>query len=453
MSALSPLPRAVILAWYVSCVMAQIPTNVSPCIRTCGTVKVSEGYCSNPAVFAAAYDQCLRQNCNSGDVNIGLTFTNSICNSTNGAVPPAATNTTTAPAPIAPGNLTNATGTNTPATNALRAAGAGTLATLLGTPAGQSYVSQLQQGPHTLFAPVDGALAQLPLNSTSPTDLTALLDYHTVPGTLDVSRLPTTGHSIVRTSLRGNPYVNLPANDSQVLVLAVQPNGVLTIIEPTRNVTVSNFTRADNVELSTIQNVLTVPGTLAATVAGIPELTTLVSAINTSAPQLFGQLDQTPGLTIFAPINSALVNPLTGANLQSTLLNHIVNGTVLYSTTIGNITNATAAGGAHIDFISNTTGAYARADGKEVLIVQSDIITRNGVVHLVNGVFNPSNSTPTLPLVNSNNSSETAGITQVDGAQNNAAQNAQNSAGPTSFSIPRKLVVGSAVLLCGALAL
>jgi hypothetical protein len=130
------------------------------------------------------------------------------------AAPPTAPGTAT-PAPL-PGAAGNATGTPAPAgnstgaiPNALRAAGAGTLATLIGSPAGQSYASELQQGPHTVFAPVDSALAQLPLNSTSPADLTALLNYHTVPGTVDVARLPPTGHAIVRTALRGAPHVNL----------------------------------------------------------------------------------------------------------------------------------------------------------------------------------------------------------------------------------------------------
>jgi uncharacterized surface protein with fasciclin (FAS1) repeats len=109
-----------------------------------------------------------------------------------------------------------------------------------------------------------------------------------------------------------------------VLVLAAQPNGVLTIIEPTRNITVSNATRADNLEIAVrvpnlvkcrnldlsayvcdalqgIPNALIIPGTIAATAAAIPELSGLIAAVNGSAPQLFQQLDQTPGLTIFAP--------------------------------------------------------------------------------------------------------------------------------------------------------
>jgi hypothetical protein len=42
----------------------------------------------------------------------------------------------------------------------------------------------------------------------------------------------------------------LAANDTQVLVLTAQPNGVLTIIEATKNITASNATRVENLELA-----------------------------------------------------------------------------------------------------------------------------------------------------------------------------------------------------------
>ncbi|KNZ50875.1 hypothetical protein VP01_419g3 [Puccinia sorghi] len=491
MSALNSLSGALLFALSLNHVSAQVPANASTCVRNCATVKVSEGYCANPTVFAAAYDQ---QNCNQGDIAAGLPLSPSICGAANSThycsfrLPLLLTNiTTSAAAPAATGNVTgapvpagNSTGGNSTVSNALRAAGAGTLASLIASPAGQSYASELQQGPHTVFAPVDSALSQLPLNSTSPADLTALLNYHTVPGTIDVARLPPNGHVIVRTALRGAPSVNLPANDSQVLVLAAQPNGSLTIVEATRNITVSNTTRADNLEIGGIPTALTIPGTIAATAAQIPELSSLVGAVNGATPQLFQQLDETPGLTIFAPINAALANPPPNMNFQGILLNHLVNvssdlksfllkfslslgsltrlflqGTVLYSTTMVNVTNATSAGGSRVDFINNGTGTYARSGDKMLLIVQSDIITRNGVIHLVNGLFDASNATPTFPLPNQSNATETAGITQVEGANltSAAAQNAQQSSGLRTASSPGSMVVAFGTLLVGAFVL
>ncbi|KAI9619841.1 hypothetical protein KEM48_008454 [Puccinia striiformis f. sp. tritici PST-130] len=381
MSAFTSLSGALLLALSLNHVSAQIPANVSPCVRNCATVKVSEGYCSNPQIFGAAYDQCLRQNCNQADIAAGLPLTPVICGAAGSRYDPptgAPGANTTAPlpsgTPVPAGNTTGAI------PNALRAAGAGTLATIIGSPAGQSYVSQLQQGPHTVFAPVDSALAQLPLNSTSPADLTALLNYHTVPGTLDVARLPPNGHAIVRTALRGAPHVNL--RDSQC---AHHPW----------------YNRCYRKCRS--------------------RASSLAAAVNTVSPQLFGELDQTPGLTIFAPVNAALTNLPPNTNFQGVLLNHIVNGTVLYSTTIANVTTATSAGGSRIDFINNATAFKRHSE---------------------------------LPLVNQNNQTETAGITQVEGANltSPAAQNAQ-SAGLRSVSLPGSFVTGFAMLLLGAFVL
>jgi len=449
------LPAVLILALSIHHGSAQVPANSPPCVQTCANVKVSEGYCSSSAIFTAAYTQCLRDNCNAADITTGTPFANSICGAAgtnvtspaagnNGTTPVAGTNGTTnstAPVPVAPGNVT-ANGTDYAATvnNALRAAGLGTLATLLSSPAGAGFVSQLQQGNHTVFAPSDSALASVPLNSTSPADLNALLQYHVIPGALDVSRLPPTGHGIVRSALRGTPYVNLPANDSQVLVLTRQPNGSIEINEPTRNITVSNFTRVANLELAVVPTLLTIPGTIGTTAAGVPELSTLVGIINGTAPQLFSQLDQTPGLTIFAPINSALANVPQNTNYQAIFLNHIVNGSVLYSTTIANTTNVRSAGGADIEFSSNGTGTFARSGNRTIQVIQADIVTRTGVIHLVSGLFDPSNSTPTFPLVNTNNSTETLGITQVDGANSSTAQNAAQS--PALRVLPPSSIIG-----------
>ncbi|KAI9611111.1 hypothetical protein H4Q26_008960 [Puccinia striiformis f. sp. tritici PST-130] len=386
---------------------------------------------SGALLLALSLNHCLRQNCNQADIAAGLPLTPVICGAAGNTTPPTGAPGANTTAPLPSGTPVPAGNTTGAIPNALRAA-----------------------GPHTVFAPVDSALAQLPLNSTSPADLTALLNYHTVPGTLDVARLPPNGHAIVRTALRGAPHVNLPANDSQVIVLAAQPNGVLTIIEHTRNITVSNATRADNLEIAAIPNALTIPGTIAATASAVPELSSLAAAVNTVSPQLFGELDQTPGLTIFAPVNAALTNLPPNTNFQGVLLNHIVNGTVLYSTTIANVTTATSAGGSRIDFINNATGTYARSGDRTLLIVQSDLITRNGVIHLVNGLFEPSSATPSFPLVNQNNQTETAGITQVEGANltSPAAQNAQ-SAGLRSASFPGSFVTGFAMLLLGAFVL
>ncbi|MBW0495959.1 hypothetical protein O181_035674 [Austropuccinia psidii MF-1] len=457
MSTWNSLASLLVLSLAIAQSSAQLPANLPACVRTCATVKVSEGYCNNANIFASAYSQCLKDNCNSSDASAGQAVANSVCSASPAAPPPGSNTTGTPPtnATIAP--PANATGTPATAnsstasnssdfastvTTALRAGGLTTLATVAASPAGAGLLSELQQGPHSVFAPSDSAFAPIPLNSTNPADLTATLSYHTVPGLLNVSQLPPNSHAIVRSGLKGAPYVNLPGNESQVLVLVARPNGGLDIVQPAGNVTVTNTTRVGNLEISPIQTVLTIPGTIGATAGSIPELSSVVAAVNGVAPQLFGELDQTPGLTIFAPVNSALGGAQPNSNLQGILLNHIVNGTVLYSTTLANTSSATSAGGAHIDFSANGTGLFARSGDKTVQVVQSDIITRNGVLHLVNGLFAPSNSTPTFPLPNQNNTQSNSGITPIEG-DNSTSSPAGNAQRSINFQIARLKTIRS----------
>ncbi|KAI8458587.1 FAS1 domain-containing protein [Phakopsora pachyrhizi] len=459
MSLASSLSVAFVIALGIGQGTAQVPESAPACVRNCARVKIAEGYCSTPGVLTAAFNQCLSENCNSADAASGAAFANVVCEGANpngngSTSPPTAnTNGSVAPLPVGTPSPTNGTNGNssdfaTTVRNALSGAGLNTLATLVDSPAGAAFVSSLQNGNFTLLAPSDAGFSTVPINSTSPEDLTAILNYHVIPGSLNASQLPSSGNGIVRTALRGSPYVSLPANDSQVVVLARGADDSIQIIESARNITASNFTQVENLKISIIPSVLALPETIGTTAAGVADLSTLAGAINSSDPQLFGELDQTPGITLFAPINSALSNPAQGTNFQAVLLNHIVNGSVLYSTVIANTTSVKSAGGADIEFSNNGTGTFARSGNRSIRIVRTDIITRNGVIHLVDGTFEPSNSTPTFPLINTNNASETTGIVAVDGSNSSsAAQNAAtNSPALQLLPSPTNLFTAGAAL-------
>lgn len=422
---------------FINHASTQVPTTASTCIQNCARVKVSEGYCSSISVFAGAYDKCLKDHCSSSDATDGLQYANSIC----GASAPG-------------GNSTSGNGTaglteyGTTVNNALGAAGLTSLAALLASPAGQGLVNSLSEGNHTVLAPSNEALASLGnvTGTNNTADVQALLKYHVLPGFLNSAALPAGGHAIVRSSLAGEPHVSLPANDSQAIVFAGDQNS-LTVIEPTRNITISNTTQVSNLQLAMIPNALTVPGTISTVAAGLPELSSLVSSVNGASPQLFEKLDQTPGLTIFAPINSALSSAGNVSNLQNILINHLVNGTVLYSTVIANVSEAVSAGGGQIHFAKSGADTTATLGSKTVKIVQADILTKSGVIHLVDGLFEASNSTPTFPIPNTNTASETVGITPVGTSP--AAIGAKNSAGTPSSSISLITFISSLFVFLG----
>ena len=130
--------------------------------------------------------------------------------------------------------------------------------------------------------------------------------------------------------------------------------------------------------------------TIAQTAAATPQLSTLTSALQ--AAQLVETLNGTGPFTVFAPVNSAfarlpqeqidrLLAPENRALLTKVLTYHVVPGRILSSqltegqtvTTVeGTTLRITLAGGAKVNGFPITT---------------TDIVTSNGVVHLIDGVL------------------------------------------------------------------
>jgi len=161
-----------------------------------------------------------------------------------------------------------------------------------------------------------------------------------------------------------------------------------------------------------INGVLTIPGTTSSAIAtsnNTQSLNGLIDNISVLSPngttnETLGQfLDGQQGCTIFAPddtavsaVSSAL--PALESNGSTTLvtliLNHILNGTTLYSTQITNGLNLTTAAGESITFTTNSTGIFVKVGNTTAQIIQSDIITSNCVLHIINNIFVDTNSNP-----------------------------------------------------------
>lgn len=71
----------------------------------------------------------------------------------------------------------------------------------------------------------------------------------------------------------------------------------------------------------------------------------------------------------------------------------IINGTSVYSTEISTGTTFTSAGGQNYAFSANSTGPFVSVGGSnQVQIVGTDVLTSNGVIHVVDGVMLDTNS-------------------------------------------------------------
>ncbi|KAJ8082757.1 hypothetical protein PM082_008613 [Marasmius tenuissimus] len=123
------------------------------------------------------------------------------------------------------------------------------------------------------------------------------------------------------------------------------------------------------------------------------------------------------GYTFFVPNNAALqaaqstLASLQGnaTALQIVLGNHIINGSTLYSTTL---TNTTSASGEPLTFSTNSSGTFVSSgNSASAQIVNTNILTKNGVLHIIDRVLANTESNPEAASSAFNEATSTAGQT------------------------------------------
>ena len=149
----------------------------------------------------------------------------------------------------------------------------------------------------------------------------------------------------------------------------------------------------DNGVIHVIDNFLTIPQNVSATGVAL-NLTSAVGALQTL--NLTEAIDYASDITLFLPNNAAfqriggnLAN-LTTEQLTEIISYHVVNGSVLYSTDIMNGSSVQSAG-------ANLT---LRLEGDSVYVnnaqvIRPNVLVANGVIHVIDRVLNPANSTAT----------------------------------------------------------
>jgi uncharacterized surface protein with fasciclin (FAS1) repeats len=133
-------------------------------------------------------------------------------------------------------------------------------------------------------------------------------------------------------------------------------------------------------------------------VTSTAEFSTLAAAV--TAADLGGNLAAEGPLTVFAPRNSAFAALPAGAldelllpenvdALRAVLGAHVVAGQYLAADLVGQTQTLTTIDGTPI-IVDGTDGVTLRGEGGgAVTVVQPDIIARNGVIHVINGVLLP----------------------------------------------------------------
>lgn len=253
-------------------------------------------------------------------------------------------------------------------------------------------------GPFTVFAPDDAAftasgITTTVLNSLTTTQVQNILLYHTIGSKILAADVPEGPNAKVITASGDSVFVT--KNSTGVYINGLKVN---TADVP-----------ADNGVIHTIGKVLmpAVGNIVETAVAG--GLDSLVRAVTraTTAPGGDPALAATLGsarLTVFAPTNAAFTQLLGALGLTkiddipvSTLLAvlryHVVGGRA-FSSDLSNSNLAMLAGGNAVVNLTNGTGGGPTITGNgnggnRSNIISTNIVCRNGVVHLIDRVLVP----------------------------------------------------------------
>ena len=253
-------------------------------------------------------------------------------------------------------------------------------------------------GPFTVFAPDDAAFTASGITTTTLNSLTAaqvqnILLYHTIGSKIVAADVPAAPNAKVITAIGDSVFVT--KNSTGVYV-----NGI--------KVTTADVS-ADNGVIHVIGKVLIPPaGNIVETAvaSGLDSLVKAVTRATTAAggdPSLASTLG-TARLSVFAPTNAAFTQLLAAlslskiedipvATLLAVLRYHVVGGRA-FSSDLSNSSLAMLAGGNTTVNLSNGTGGGPTItgngnSGNKSNIIATNIVCRNGVVHLIDRVLIP----------------------------------------------------------------
>jgi uncharacterized surface protein with fasciclin (FAS1) repeats len=247
-------------------------------------------------------------------------------------------------------------------------------------------------GPLTLFAPTNAAFASL-LTELGITKaqlladkelLTTVLTYHVVAGNGPKASIPL-GKAI--TSAQGSIFKIDTVSGS--LKITDGRNRVSTITATDLNASNGVVHVIDKVILPANKNIV-------ATAQSLPDFSILVEAI--VAADLQGTLSGSGPFSVFAPTNAAFAALLTelGISKEALLANKVLLTKVLtYHVVSGRVLKADVPVGAALTtvqgetFTVNSSLAIIDQRARTSNIVATDVLTSNGVIHVVDKVILP----------------------------------------------------------------
>lgn len=248
---------------------------------------------------------------------------------------------------------------------------------------------------------------------TNPRALSGVLQYHVLSGkslSTDFTTSP-----IFPSTLLSTPFANVTGGQKLQLTLLNETASLFSGYKQASSVITPDLTFANsNNTLHIISSVLTVPAPLSQTLSNI-NLTSLVGALTTA--RLSSGTSSLQDMTLFAPSNPAFqaigsaASGLSDTDLANILGYHLVPSRILFSPRLlaqDQIVLATLQG-------SNLT---IRRDGNQLFVnsarvILGDVLVGNGVVHVIDNVLNPSNTSATPDPAAATQAPAFAGVTPV----------------------------------------
>ncbi|CAG8954035.1 hypothetical protein HYFRA_00009135 [Hymenoscyphus fraxineus] len=244
--------------------------------------------------------------------------------------------------------------------------------------------------------------------AANPAVIKAVLEYHVLSGVF-ASTAFSSKPAFAASLLTDAAYANVTGGQR---VKAVAPEGRPkgTVILSSGLLAECNVVAADIAFdggiIHVIDEVLTLPAAASVTAAAA-NLTALTGALTTA--NLVSTVDGLKDVTIFAPSNAAFeaiaatTAGLSVQQLSSILTYHVVAGTVGYSSTLTN-TKLTTVNGAELEI--KVSGADVFVNQAKVVV--ADVLIAGGVVHVIDGVLQPSGPGTNTSSTHSPNSTASA---------------------------------------------
>jgi uncharacterized surface protein with fasciclin (FAS1) repeats len=282
----------------------------------------------------------------------------------------------------------------------------------------------------TLFAPVNSAFAGVDINSITENDLLNILLYHIAPSKIDSARfnpeynvnffaagyqsLTGSAFSTFNTSLNANLFVTNATRDSNPdpLVTSLTTNGIF--VNGAQLIQLNAFEGSDGV-VHKINAALTPPSGFAGVmIAANPDLSRFNKLVNKAATAVgapsfaLSVLNAPPAatalVTLFAPTNAAMdaagytdafIDGATPAALLQIARGQTINAR-WFSSDFLNRLNAVPSVFSYNTLqtapartvVYNVAGTFTGSLNANVSIARKDIVTANGVIHIVGSVLN-----------------------------------------------------------------